>query len=76
MLLSKFGAQIIILDDDIPDVSSTMIRNYADMGQAISGFVHEDVEKMIWEKRLYRGEFSELRVKVMNSLEEKKPSDH
>ena len=72
MLLSKFGAQIIILDDDIPDISSTMIRNYADMGQSISRFVHEDVEKMIWTKRLYRGEFSELRVKVMNSLEEKR----
>jgi len=72
VLLGKFGAQIIILDDDIPDISSTMVRTYADMGQSVSGLVHEDVEAMIWEKRLYRGKYSELRVKVMNTLEEKR----
>lgn len=72
MLIAKFGGQVIILNDDIPDISSTMIRKYADMGQDISGFVNEDVEKIIWTKRLYRGKFSDLRVKVMNSLEEKR----
>lgn len=71
-LVKKFGGQIIILDDDIPDISSTLVRTYADMGQDISRFVSEEAEKLIWEKRLYRGEFSELRAKVMRRLEEKR----
>lgn len=71
-LVKKFGGQIIILDDDIPDISSTLVRTYADMGQDISRFVSEEAEKLIWEKRLYRSEFSELRAKVMRRLEEKR----
>lgn len=72
MLIKKFGGQVIILNDDIPDISSTMIRTYVDMGQDISSFVPENAKRYIFEKGLYRGGFTELRAKVMNSMEERR----
>ena len=64
----KFGADIIFLEDDVPDISSTKIRLYADMGLSLSGFVVPEVSKMIEEGKFYEGEFSKLRSKVKNVL--------
>ncbi len=63
-LIKKFGGQIIILDDEIKDVSSTMVRNYVDMGLDISGLVPTGTQKIIYENNLYHHSFTELRKKV------------
>lgn len=67
-ILEKFGVDIIFLEDDIPDISSTTIRTYADMGLSLSGFVAPGVYDMIKEGKFYEGEFSKLRCKVQNEL--------
>lgn len=64
ILIEKFKAEVIILNDEIPDISSTNIRMYADMDMDISQWIPQEVEKIIKRERLYKGYFSKLRADV------------
>ncbi len=67
-LSKRFKAEIIFLEDDIPDISSTEIRKYVDMGLSVSEFVVPEVEHIIKERKLYRGEFSKMREEIKKAL--------
>lgn len=68
-VMETFGGHITILDDEIPDISSTRIREDVDMGFDISAFVPHGAEEIIQKNGLYRGELTQLREKIKSALE-------
>ena len=53
-----FGAsrQITVLRGDLPEISSTLVRQRVEEGLSIQGMVPVDVEKYILERGLYRSQ--------------------
>lgn len=71
-LIKKFNGQVIIMNEEIPDVSSTMIRTYADMGLDFSAAVPKVVAEYIQKNGLYKSELTALRNRISEVLEKKR----
>ncbi|MDY6038076.1 MAG: nicotinate (nicotinamide) nucleotide adenylyltransferase [Eubacterium sp.] len=52
-LSSNYNCNIILLDDIMKPISSTVIREHIQDNKSISGLVDAEVEKYIYEHRLY-----------------------
>ncbi|MCQ2550888.1 MAG: nicotinate-nucleotide adenylyltransferase [Clostridia bacterium] len=50
-----YGADILIVEDAMPDVSSTKIRKLAAEGKPLDGLVPAEVERYIKENEVYKG---------------------
>ena len=71
-LLEKYKGQIIYLDGEITDISSTKIRLFVDMGLDISKYVPKQASEIIKKKKLYLGKYTKLREEMEKVLEPKR----
>lgn len=51
--LTSYGGEVIILDNDIYDISSTDIRNRLIQGKSVDGLIPKDVEEYIANMSVY-----------------------
>lgn len=49
----EYNAHIFVIEDNMPDISSTQIRNLARENKSIEGLVPEEIERYIFENEIY-----------------------
>lgn len=64
----RLGGRITVSEAEVPDISSTLIRKYVDMGFDVSAYTPKSVQCLIEEYGLYRAKLTELRESVKKVL--------
>lgn len=53
-LKDRYGAEVVLIDTPLLEISSTNLRNRIRQGKSVKYFLPDDVRAYIWKKRFYR----------------------
>ena len=71
-LMQKYAAKIIVIDNEVEEISSTQVREQVRRGEKISELVPEMVEQYIKENEVYQNKIGQMEQQVKSLLTSKR----